>query len=96
MKKHHKKSKMKTSSAKIESPAEEAGESMSEEQAEGAMKKGGKVKKKSMKVEGGKMKSRLDKPAKKAAGGSVLDSTNSGITPSSPFAIGSPQRKGDK
>lgn len=54
------------------------------------MKKGGKVKK-AVKAEGMKAKMRLDKPAKKATGGAI-DSTDSGITPSSPFATGSPQR----
>lgn len=60
-----------------------------------AMKKGGKVKKhkKEMKTEGKAMKMHMGKPMKKADGGQVLDSTNSGVTPSSPMAIGSPQRK---
>lgn len=91
MKKHKKEMKK---MPKEGSMAEEAMESPSEEAAEGGMKRGGKAKKKMAKVEGGKAKMRLDKPMKKATGGSVLDTTNSGITPSSPMAIGSPQRGG--
>lgn len=74
----------------------EAMESPEEEAAEGGMKKGGKVKKKMAKAEGGKSKMRLDKPMKRADGGSVLDVTNDGVSPSSPFAIGSPMRGGKK
>ena len=58
-------------------------------------KSGGKVKKE-IKAEGGKAKAHMGKPAKKASGGSI-DSTDEGVTPSRPFAIGSPQRsKGGK
>lgn len=86
--KKHKNSKMKEGSV-----SEEAMESPQEEAAEGGMKRGGKAKKKMAKADGGKAKARLDKPMKRATGGSVLDSTNDGVTPSSPMAIGSPQRK---
>lgn len=86
MKKHHKMKK-----AKEGSMAEEAMESPAEEAAEGGMKRGGKAKKKMAKAEGGKAKMRLDRPMKKATGGAV-DSTDAGVTPSSPFATGSPQR----
>lgn len=51
----------------------------------------GKKGKKMAKVEGAKAKMRLDKPAKKATGGAV-DSTDAGVSPSSPLAVGSPQR----
>lgn len=54
------------------------------------MKKGKKGKKE-VKAEGAKAKMRLDKPMKKATGGAV-DSTDAGVSPSSPFAVGSPQR----
>ncbi len=75
------------------SVAEEAMESPAEEVAEGndGMKRGGKAKKKSVKAEGGKAKMRLDRPMKKATGGAI-DSTDAGVTPSSPFAQDSPQR----
>ncbi len=57
---------------------------------------GGKIKKE-MKAEGGKAKSHMGKPAKKADGGVALDTTNDGVTPSRPFAVGSPMRsKGGK
>ena len=74
------------------SVAEEAMESPAEEAAEGGMKKGGKVKKKSVKAEGGKAKARLDRPIKRASGGSV-DTTDAGVSPSNPMAQDSPQRK---
>lgn len=87
MKKHHKKA-MKEGSA-----SEEAMESPAEESAEGGMKRGGKSKMKKMaKAEGGKAKMRLDKPKKYASGGSI-DSDDAGVTPSRPFATGSPMRK---
>ena len=68
------------------------------------MKKGGKAKKfkrggaakHEMKAEGHASKKHMGKPAKKASGGSV-DSTDAGVTPSKPFAVGSPMRaKGGK
>ena len=55
-------------------------------------KSGGKVKKE-IKAEGGKAKAHMGKPAKKATGGAALDSTDAGVTPSRPFAEGSPMRK---
>ncbi len=89
MKKHHKKH------MREGSVAEEAMESPQEEAAEGAdgMKRGGKAKKKSVKAEGKMAKMRLDKPKKYAEGGSVLDTTNAGVSPSRPFAESSPMRK---
>ncbi len=87
MKKHHKKA------MKEGSMAEEAMESPQEEAAEGGMKRGGKAKKKSVKAEGKMAKTRLDKPKKYAEGGSVLDTTNAGVSPSRPFAESSPMRK---
>lgn len=62
--KKHKKSKMKEGSA-----AEEAMESPMEEAAEGGMKRGGKVNKKSVKAEGGKAKMRLDRSSSPMAKG---------------------------
>lgn len=63
------------------------------------MKHGGKAKfarggkaKHEMKAEGHAAKHHMGKPAKKASGGQV-DSTDEGVTPSRPFAVGSPQRK---
>ena len=59
------------------------------------MKHGGKAKHE-MKAEGHKAKMHMGKPAKKASGGAI-DSTDSGVTPSKPFAVGSPMRaKGGK
>lgn len=92
MKKHHMKK------VKEGSVAEEAMESPAEEAAEGGMKRGGKAKKKHMKVEGHKAKARMDKPARKASGGAISrpsapDTDDAGVSPSSPFAMGSPQRK---
>ena len=55
------------------------------------MKHGGKAKKE-VKAEGEKAKMRLDKPMKRATGGRTLDTTDAGVSPSSPFAQGSPQR----
>ncbi len=92
MKKHHKKHMREGSVAEeaMESPSEEA-----KEVAEGTdgMKRGGKAKKKSVKAEGKMAKMRLDKPKKYAEGGSVLDTTNAGVSPSRPFAESSPMRK---
>lgn len=50
-----------------------------------------KGKKKEVKAEGKMAKERLDKPMKRATGG-VIESTDNGVTPSSPFAAGSPMR----
>lgn len=99
MKKHHKKHIKEGSIAEeaMESPAEEAAEQANGQE----MKRGGNAKmkskksKKHMKPEGNKTKARLDRPMKKAAGGAV-DSTDAGVTPSSPFAVGSPQRGSKK
>lgn len=64
------------------------------------MKHGGKAKfarggkaKHEMKAEGEKAKHHMGKPMKKMASGGALDSDDAGVTPSRPFAIGSPQRK---
>ncbi len=92
MKKHHKKAMKEGSVAEeaMESPAEEAAE-------KDGMKRGGKAKakKKEVKADGHKAKMRLDKPGKFATGG-VIESTDNGVTPSSPFASGSPMRGGKK
>lgn len=103
MKKHHKKHIKEGSVAEeaMESPAEEAAEEAAEQANGQEMKRGGDAKmkakksKKNMKPEGHKSKARLDRPAKKATGGAV-DSTDAGVTPSSPFAVGSPQRGSKK
>lgn len=50
-------------------------------------------KKAEVKAEGKMPKMRMDKPMKKATGG-VIESTDNGVTPSSPFAAGSPQLGG--
>lgn len=59
------------------------------------MKHGGKAKKKGIKAEGKAAKMRMDKPMKRATGG-VVESTDNGVTPSSPFAGDSPMRGGNK
>lgn len=105
MKKHHKKEAKEGSAAEeaMESPAEEAAEGNDGMKhggkAKAKMKHGGKAKfarggraKHEMKAEGHAAKHHMGKPAKKASGGSI-DSTDEGVTPSRPFAIGSPQRK---
>lgn len=77
------------------SPSQDDDENMEPDGMTDGMKKGGKVKKKSMKVEGDKMKKRLDKPARKASGGQVTNdiATDKGVSPTSPMAADSPQRK---
>lgn len=69
---------------------------MVEDKDDDGMKRGGKAKKKGIKAEGKAAKMRMDKPMKRATGGKVMESTDTGITPSSPLSASSPQRGGKK